>query len=1113
MANMMKLSVLGLLWLGLAVPQWAGGLVPLPKGAMESVRSREAERVALAQAKISAKAGLLDLEADHEFRTARAFTDHFGYTHVRFQQIYQGVPVWGGEAVVHLDPQGKERPLTDALHRSLAVNTQPSLQAPEALAVAKTDLAPKGPFAYTPRVNLVIIPETRTVEIPGGRGNALDFHDEILRYTLAYHVHLALENGVEETVHRDYLVNAHTGGILRKWDSLHTSASTGTGHSQYSGTVSLSVNSLSQGYELRDLTRGQGGNATNNYNHSGPAAVYSDADNSWGDGANYVEYTPTDAPNGQTAAVDAHYGVTVAWDLYKNVFARDGLDGQGRAVKAFVHYDNNYDNAFWSDECFCMTFGDGNIFTTLTALDVVVHEASHGLCSSTANLDYVGESGGLNEANSDIFGSLGEFYARGGNGTVIGNTGGTWTIGEQLRAEPLRYMVKPSKDGASRDAWSPDLVSLNVHYSSGPMNRCFYFLSQGASSVSTHEAYSSYLPEGMAGLGNDKAGHIWFRALTAYLTSTSNYAAARLACLRAAIDLHGQDSVELQAVRKAFAAINVGRADGSGDDLLPPAVQVQVTGTSDIVAFEATAEDNLGVARVEFFVDGSLVGTAAGEPFIRYFDSRFLSNGDHALVAKAYDFSGNTGESTPVVFAVSNPSTQSLLNPGFEEGMTGWNSNVSPVTAGNGQVPAHGGTNLAKLNGKGYYGVESLSQAVSIASNATQAKLGFWLRIQSAETPGVAWDYLRVQIRDASGNLLKTLATYSNNDVSQDYVFRSFDLLEYRGQTIRIHLEGQEDSILQTTFLLDDFSILTSDHPDVQAPIVVSLGRTSTYTGSALSATLLDNVGVQRVEFWVDGTLRDTVLAPPYSIQLQHGSMADGLHSWHVRAYDQAGNEGVSPIQGFRVDPNAGQLLQNPGFELGDQGWNRNGTEIMEDSRYSHGGTRFAALNGWGYANEETIEQTVAVPDTPSPVILSFWLRVLSSETGTAAKDTLKVRIQDPNGTELKTLQTFSNQDKSTGYQRYSYDLSEFRGKTIRIHLLGTEDSSTWTVFLVDDFALFLIKADLNGDGEVDEKDMGLLAKEFRGPNVPVPNLMVDMDLDGDVDDEDLQAFLDGFVR
>jgi hypothetical protein len=417
------------------------------------------------------------------------------------------------------------------------------------------------------------------------------------------------------------------------------------------------------------MTRGTGGtfgnNVVTNAAHASTSStaagtVYTDADNTWGDGANYVEGSSTTAANGETAAVDAMYGMAKTWDFYKNVFGRNGIDNAGTATYSRVHIGNSYDNAFWSDSCFCMTYGDGSSFTTLTAIDVAGHEMSHGVCARTANLTYSGESGGLNEANSDIFGTMVEFYARGGSGATIGNTGGNWTIGEQLSSTPLRYMYKPSLDGASPDAWSSSVGSLDVHYSSGPMNRCFYFLSAGA--TTTGNTSTTYLPSGMTGVGNDKAAAIWYRALTTYLTSSSNYAAARTAAISAAKDLYGAGSVQEQAVWNAFHGINVGAAWSSSTDTTAPTATASESGTTGTITLSATATDNVGVTKVEFYIDGALVGSDTTSPYSITYNSANLTNATHSLVAKAYDAAGNIGTSTAVSFSVSNATGSTTFN-------------------------------------------------------------------------------------------------------------------------------------------------------------------------------------------------------------------------------------------------------------------------------------------------------------------------------------------------------------------------------------------------------------------------------------------------------------------
>ncbi|MBL0210295.1 MAG: M4 family metallopeptidase [Holophagaceae bacterium] len=775
---------------------------------------------------LMAQRAQLGLDADHAFamRSIQKDVNDLDRTHTRFDKLYNGVKVWGGDLIAHSGPEGDIIGITTNHKEKVRVNVNPTLGSNEALAIAHHNLNPMGPYATEPTAELVIYPMSVDLRRPGRTRvadldlNAEDVVRTVVRNLLAYHVHVALENGTTETIHRDYMIDAHSGRILKQWDDLHTTAAVGSGNSQYSGTVSLDTNSTASGFELRDMTRGTGGtfgnNVVTNLNHAttGNGTVYSNTTNSWGDGANYVEGSSTTAANGQTAAVDAHFGIMSTWDYFKKVLGRNGIDGTGKASYIRVHYSNSYDNAFWSDACFCMTFGDGSSFTTLTSMDVAGHEMSHGVCATTANLTYSGESGGLNEANSDIHGTMVEFYRTTPGATTVPATGGNWTIGEQLSATPLRYMYKPSLDGSSPDAWSSTVGNLDVHYSSGPSNRAFYFLSQGA--TTTGNTSTTYLPSGMTGIGNDHAARIAFRALATYMTSSTNYAAARTAYINAAIDLYGAGSAEEQAVWNAFHGINVGAAWGSapppppppantfteveannsiaaanavahtytaiqgnlsatGDtdffgltlnpgenvaiamtgpsgvdwdlklmnsagtqlgisqgstatenlsytnsgttaitvypnvyiysgtnatpynlaltytggtppppaDTQAPTASATETGTSGTITFNATATDNVGVTKVEFYVDGALKGTDTTSPYSMTLDSTTLTNGTHSLVAKAYDAAGNIGSSTAVSFSVSNTTPPPTTYNEVESNGTTGTANVVPTTA------------------------------------------------------------------------------------------------------------------------------------------------------------------------------------------------------------------------------------------------------------------------------------------------------------------------------------------------------------------------------------------------------------------------------------------------
>jgi hypothetical protein len=242
-----------------------------------------------------------------------------------------------------------------------------------------------------------------------------------------------------------------------------------------------------------------------------------------------------------------------------------------------------------------------------------------------------------------------------------------------------------------------------------------------------------------------------------------------------------------------------------------PTVSASETGTSGTISFAATAADNVGVARVEFSVDGVLKGTDTTSPYGMTLDSTTLTNGSHSLTARAYDAAGNNAASAPVAFTINNPvvETQRLLNPGFESGAANWTATSGVITSSTSR-PARTGSWKAWLNGRGSANTQTLYQQVAIPSTATSATLAFWVRIDTAETTTTtAFDTLKVQIRNSAGTLLATPATYSNLNKNTAYVQKTFDLLAYKGQTIRVYLEGKEDGSLQTSFVLDDFTLLT----------------------------------------------------------------------------------------------------------------------------------------------------------------------------------------------------------------------------------------------------------------------------------------------------------------
>jgi hypothetical protein len=310
-------------------------------------------------------------------------------------------------------------------------------------------------------------------------------------------------------------------------------------------------------------------------------------------------------------------------------------------------------------------------------------------------------------------------------------------VGKEISksGQPLRWMFKPSKDGSSPDAWNANLKNLDVHYSSGPNNRMYYFLSQGSKTDPAGEYHSPFLtrtPAAMTGIGNDKAYRIWFKALTTKFTSATNYADARNKVLQSAQELYGATSKEAIAVQRAYAAINVG-AD----------------------------------------IDEESGGGGGG--------------------------GGGGGDAV-----------ERISNGGVENGVTGWRGNTSVIGARSGQTP-YEGTRFAWLGGNGRRSSATLTQQVQIPANASSVQLSFALHIDTAEISNTVYDTLTVTLR-ASGStapVLATLATYTNLTPAAGYQLHNFDLLPFKGQTVTLSFAMREDRSRQTSFVLDQVSLLT----------------------------------------------------------------------------------------------------------------------------------------------------------------------------------------------------------------------------------------------------------------------------------------------------------------
>ena len=439
---------------------------------------------------------------------------------------------------------------------------------------------------------------------------------------------------------------------------------------------------------------------------------------------------------------------------------------------------------------------------------------------------------------------------------------------------------------------------------------------------------------------------------------------------------------------------------------------------------------------------------------------------------------GGVTHTTTVTLTVTTAGgggSELIVDGGFEQatatgnsapGWTGTSSISGDNTiAVNGSYP-HTGTDYATLGGSNSE-TDTLTQTVSIPSNATAASLTFWTNIVTQETSSTAFDFLKVNIIAGTTTTKLTLnnsnSSSSNNTNGTYFKPAAIDLTSYKGQSIQIQFNATTDSTLPTTFRIDDVSLqVTTGTPDTTVPTtsVTAPANGATVSGTVnVTATGSDNVGVTKMEIYIDGALRTSnTNATSITYSWNTTTFANGSHSIVSKAYDAAGNVGTSPPITVTVS-NAGaqQLLGNPGFETGTAApWTASsGVVSNSTSQAAHAGSWKAWLDGYGATHTDTLLQQVAISSTATTATLTFWLHIDTAETSTTtAFDTLNVQIRNSSGTVLSTLATYSNLNANSGFVQKSFDLTSFKGQTIQVFLVGAEDSTLQTSFVVDDFAL-----------------------------------------------------------
>jgi Zn-dependent metalloprotease len=494
-----------------------------------------------------------------EFKLSKKMADRYGHTHLRYQQTYQELEVWGADIVVHLNRDA----IVDGFNgRYLSTPDYLSLDQIVVSEETARNIA-AAHFSKPPR------------EIASKK---MIFAGDLGRAHFAWYVNI--KSGLAENW--IYFVDAASGRILKSYNHVMTDGpAAGSGMDLLNQNRDLGVYQIGSDFTLIDASKPMYNASTSTMPNDGKGVIYTlDANNAEQDLYLIVSNSATDWTD--KSGVSASANGALVYDFYSQVFGRNAIDGNGTTMNLIVNFGQDFNNAFWNGQYMVFGNGDGSAFSELAAaLDVTAHEMTHGVIERTANLVYENQSGALNESFADVFGVLFEFWAEGESAN--------WLLGEDITTpsvagDALRNMQDP---GASNVAFggqqpakmseynnlpnTPDGDYGGVHVNSGIPNKAFYLFATDPA------------------VGLEKAGEIYYQALTNYLTRNAQFIDCRLAVVRSIDDVYGANTAEAIAAKtaaaQAFDAVEI--FDGSATP--PPPVQEPVLGQEYLAVIDAAS--------------------------------------------------------------------------------------------------------------------------------------------------------------------------------------------------------------------------------------------------------------------------------------------------------------------------------------------------------------------------------------------------------------------------------------------------------------------------------------------------------------------------------------------
>ncbi len=471
------------------------------------LRQANAQTSIASSQKSDQHAAVLALSADSDLKLLKQTTDKNGSKHYRYQQIYRGLPVFGEHIVVSESSQGNVQTLFGRRVDGLSND----------VALARVSTSPDQAMTTAMRSGLGYRAASMKVENTTNQAMIHVDNDGVARIAHVVSYFADAPSGGSPT-RPVVIVDAQSGKILDQWDALAHADATGPG-----GNVKIGRYEYGTDFPALDITK-SGNNCTMSNTNVKTVNLNGGTSGSTAFSFACPRNTVKEINGAYSPLNDAHYFGGVIYNMYRDYMNTAPLSFQ---LTMRVHYSSNYQNAFWDGRA--MTFGDGaSRFHPLVSLDVAAHEVSHGFTEQNSGLIYRNQSGGMNEAFSDIAGEAAEYYSRGSNDFLVG--------ADIFKASgALRYMDDPTRDGRSIGNAADYRDGINVHLSSGVYNKAFYLLAR------------------TTGWNTKTAFQIFARANQLYWTPSSTFNQGACGVEKAASDL----GFKVADVTAAFSKVGV----------------------------------------------------------------------------------------------------------------------------------------------------------------------------------------------------------------------------------------------------------------------------------------------------------------------------------------------------------------------------------------------------------------------------------------------------------------------------------------------------------------------------------------------------------------------------